>query len=126
MAFQNLKAEMSRYGVTQVSIAKHLGMSTNNFHEKLCGRVRFTIPEAFSIRDEFFPRMNIDYLFCADGCELEIPIVTPGTGEQLGTARLHPDTQIVENPDDNDILLFELKGTRTYSDTPGRESEVEL
>lgn len=63
MSYQNLKAEMKRYGVTQNEIAKFLSMSANNVSLKINGRVPFTIEEAWAVRNEFFPDATIDYLF---------------------------------------------------------------
>jgi len=70
MSYQNLKAETKRLGITQESIASFLGMSGNNFNLKINGKVPFTIPEAKSIKVNFFPKLTIDYLFAdTDGAE---------------------------------------------------------
>ena len=63
MSYQNLKAEMKRYGITQSDVAELLGMSTNNASLKINGKVPFTMEEAWEIVDKFFPEATIDYLF---------------------------------------------------------------
>lgn len=67
MAFQNLKGELTRAGVTQRKVADFLGMSTNNFNRKVAEEVAITREEMYSIRDEFLPDRSIDYLFESDG-----------------------------------------------------------
>ncbi len=62
MSYMNLKAEMTRENVTQEQAAKHLGMTSNNFSMKVREKVPFTIPEIKSLRDEFFPNAQLDYL----------------------------------------------------------------
>ncbi len=59
MSYQNLKAEMRRYNVTQGDMADFMGMSTNNVSLKINEKVPFTIEEAWSIRDRFFPTAQI-------------------------------------------------------------------
>ena len=60
--YQNIKAELTREGVSQAQVAAHLGMSTNNFNLKINGRVPFTAPEIVEIRDEFLKDATLDYL----------------------------------------------------------------
>lgn len=62
MSYQNMKAEMRRFGVTQGDIAAFLKMSTNNVSLKINGKVPFTVDEALKIRDRFFPNATLDYL----------------------------------------------------------------
>lgn len=62
MSYQNLKAEMKRYGITQGEVAHFLSMSTNNVSLKINGKVPFTVDEAVMIRDKFFPDTTLDYL----------------------------------------------------------------
>lgn len=67
MAFQNLKGELTRAGITQRKVADFLGMSTNNFNRKVAEEIAITRKEMYSIRDEFLPDRSIDYLFESDG-----------------------------------------------------------
>lgn len=64
MAYPNLKAELSRTGVTHKQIAALLGKNKSTISAKVHGRNGgFNIAQAYAIRDEFFPDMTIDYLF---------------------------------------------------------------
>ncbi len=67
MSYKNLKAEMVKYGVTQVEAAELLGMTPNNFSMKVRERVPFTIEEMKTIRDHYFPTAQLDYLCESDG-----------------------------------------------------------
>lgn len=67
MAFNNLKAEMIRHGITQEEIANNLGMSRCNFNLKINEKVPTTIVEATEIKSHFFPELSMDYLFASDG-----------------------------------------------------------
>ena len=62
----NLKAELTRSGVTQKSVAEVLGMSTNNLNSKINGKTPFTVPEMVTIRDTFVPDATIDYLVATE------------------------------------------------------------
>ena len=67
MSYRNLKAEMARGGITQATVARHLGMTPTNFNLKVNEKVPFTIEEARDVRDRFFPDATLDYLFASDG-----------------------------------------------------------
>lgn len=67
MAYQNLKAELRRYGVSYTKVAELLGMSINNFSLKANERIPMTVEEAKKIRDAFCPDANLDYLLASDG-----------------------------------------------------------
>ena len=67
MAFNNLKAEMAREGISQKQMAEFLGMTPENLRMKFAGRVNVSVPEACAIRDKWFPGLTIDYLFVSDG-----------------------------------------------------------
>lgn len=67
MSYMNLKAEMVKHGITQQTAASFLGMSSNNLSMKIREKVPFTVEEAKSLRDEFFPTAQLDYLFQSDG-----------------------------------------------------------
>ena len=64
--YLNIKIELQREGVTQEQVAKHFGMSTNNFNAKINGRVPFTVPEVVEMRDRFMPDATLDYLLSTD------------------------------------------------------------
>lgn len=59
----NLKAEMARSGVSKEDIKNLLGCSMRTVDNKLDGTTDFTVPEAFKIRDYFFPNQRMEYLF---------------------------------------------------------------
>lgn len=59
----NLKAEMKRKGVSKRDICRKLEMDERTLTNRLNGKHPFRLPEAFAIRDSFFPGMSIDYLF---------------------------------------------------------------
>lgn len=66
MAYQNMKAELKRYGISYTNVADLLGMSANNFSLKANERIPMTVDEAKKIRDEFCPDANLDYLLASD------------------------------------------------------------
>lgn len=67
MAYQNLKAELKRYGISYSMVADLLGMSLNNFSLKANERIPMTVDEAKAIRDKFCPDADLDYLLASDG-----------------------------------------------------------
>lgn len=60
---QNLEMEMTRKKITKKELATVIGMPTRTLYEKMSGRSKFTMEEAFIIRDTFFPDLTLDYLF---------------------------------------------------------------
>jgi hypothetical protein len=54
---------MARNGVTKFDIAKAIGKSDKKVFESVKGLYAFTVYEAMTIRDTFFPGMTIEYLF---------------------------------------------------------------
>lgn len=62
MTYQNLKAELKRFGITYKEVASKLGMSENNFSLKVNQKVPFTIDEMKAINETFLPSVNLDYL----------------------------------------------------------------
>ena len=58
----NLRAEMARRRVTIVAISKAIGKTPKTVAGKLNGKYEFTMPELKSIRDQFFPECDLDYL----------------------------------------------------------------
>jgi hypothetical protein len=64
---KNLRAEMTRKGITAVDISNYLGLRYGTVLDKLNGKYRFYYSEAIAIKREFFPELNIEYLFECDG-----------------------------------------------------------
>lgn len=66
MSLKNMKAEMTREGVTQQDVADLLGMTSKNVNLKLNEKVPMTIDEGKAIRAKFFPFTTLDYLLESD------------------------------------------------------------
>lgn len=58
-----LVGEMAKKKVTGESISKLLGIHRNSVYNKLHGESSFTIEEALSIQNKFFPDWDINNLF---------------------------------------------------------------
>lgn len=61
--FNNLKAEMVRIGLTQRELAKALLIDEKTLSQKINGRSKFDVDEMWLIKNEFFPNLQLDYLF---------------------------------------------------------------
>lgn len=61
--YNNLLAEMARLKLTRIDLAKGLGVRNATVADKINGKYSFTLDEAFKIRDQFFPGLDIEYLF---------------------------------------------------------------
>ena len=59
----NLRAEMVRAGVSVDDMAAKSGKSCRTIRDRLKGKVMFPIDEAFTVRNAFFPGMDLEYLF---------------------------------------------------------------
>lgn len=59
----NLKAEMARNNISSLDLAKAAGKTERCIRDKLNGKTQFSIPEAVSVRDKFFPGFSLEYLF---------------------------------------------------------------
>lgn len=64
--YRNLEAEMVRMGVYRKDVAKSLGVRYATVVQKLNGKYRFSLDEAFAIKEKFFPNLSLEYLFEAD------------------------------------------------------------
>jgi plasmid maintenance system antidote protein VapI len=64
--YRNLKAELTRSGVTQNQVAEHLGMTVKSLNRRINGFTPFTLPEMVEIRKAFTPDATLDYLSIAD------------------------------------------------------------
>lgn len=65
MAFENLKAEMSRKGITMLDISKNgkLEMSYESVRNKFSQKTEWTRKEMFLIQQDYFPDKTLEYLF---------------------------------------------------------------
>ena len=66
MGYLNLKGEMAKRNVTIESISELLGIHRNSVANKVNGRSRFSVDEAFMIQKAFFPDLETDYLFATE------------------------------------------------------------
>ncbi|MEZ3496092.1 MAG: XRE family transcriptional regulator [Lachnospiraceae bacterium] len=63
---RNLKAEISRNGVSYFDIATAINKTDRCIRDKLNEKYEFTLSEATKIRNKFFPGMTLEYLFASD------------------------------------------------------------
>ena len=68
--YKNLEAEMVRKGISRKDIADVLGVRYGTVIEKLSGKYEFKLKEAFAIKKEIFPNLDIEYLFEKDKTHL--------------------------------------------------------
>lgn len=59
----NLKAEMARADVTIYAVAKAIGKGERTVRERIKGNGYFSVSDAITVRDAFFPGMELEYLF---------------------------------------------------------------
>lgn len=64
--FKNLRAEMARHDVSVGNLADVLNVRYATASDKLNGRSRFYYEEVEIIRNTFFPKMSIEYLFAKE------------------------------------------------------------
>ena len=64
--YRNLDAEMSRQKITNEDIAKILNKNISTITAKLNVPDRIKLSECLKIKNEFFPTLEIDYLFSTD------------------------------------------------------------
>lgn len=60
---RNLLAEMARRGIRPQDIQKVIGKTRDTVRNKLSGKRDFTVAEAFAIQKNFFPDLDVKYLF---------------------------------------------------------------
>ena len=60
---RNLEAEITRKKLSREEIASGIGISTRSLYDKLNGKSKFNVEEAFTLQRIFFPDKDIDYLF---------------------------------------------------------------
>ena len=61
--YANLRRELFAAGITQIQLAKLLGVGTNTIAKKMHGKTQFKSGEMIAIKREFFPDKSIEYLF---------------------------------------------------------------
>jgi hypothetical protein len=64
--YRNLEAEMVREGIKRKDISKLLKVRYATVVQKLNGRYKFNLDEAFKIKEQYFPKLSIEYLFETD------------------------------------------------------------
>lgn len=64
--YSNLKAELTRKGVTVKSVAQIWGVHENTAYNKIKGVSPITIEEAFKLKAELFPDFEFSYLFAKE------------------------------------------------------------
>lgn len=60
---KNLLAEMTRLGITNKDIAKAIGKDSKSVSNKVHCKTEFTRKEMIQIKQVFFPKQSLDYLF---------------------------------------------------------------
>jgi len=71
--YSNLEAEMVRHGLTRKDLAAALGVRYATIVDKLKGRYGFTLNEAFEIKNKFFPKLSLEYLFTKQNSNISSP-----------------------------------------------------
>lgn len=66
IVFPNLRAEMSRKDLGIVEMAQVMNYNRDTLARKLSGRSNINLSEAFKIQQEFFPELDVEYLFAAN------------------------------------------------------------
>ena len=61
--FKNLLAEMARRDINNLDLSRLLNLTPNTISRKMTGKSEFTRKEMFTIRNNFFPELTIEYLF---------------------------------------------------------------
>lgn len=63
--YANLKGELARKNIMNNEVAGALGIHENTFCNKINGKSRFTVEEAFKIKSGFFKaeQLPLEYLF---------------------------------------------------------------
>lgn len=61
--YPNLRAEMARKGVIISDLSSHLNLRYATVSDKMNGKFRFYYDEALAIKNTFFPKHSLEYLF---------------------------------------------------------------
>ncbi|KGF11526.1 DNA-binding protein [Peptostreptococcus sp. MV1] len=59
----NLKQELKASQITQNQLSELLGVRGATISDKINGKSKFTVDEAFRIKKAFFPKYDLEYLF---------------------------------------------------------------
>lgn len=62
--YPNLRAELTRRGLTMSEFAKRIGMSPQGLSYRMNGKRNFTYPEALRIKKELGVDIPLEILFC--------------------------------------------------------------
>lgn len=62
--YPNLRAELTRRGLTMSEFAKRIGMSPQCLSYRMNGKRNFTYPEALRIKKELGVDIPLEILFC--------------------------------------------------------------
>lgn len=60
---ENLKKALNQKNITIEMLATLLGIHRNTASSKVNGTTEFTVQEALTIKDSFFPEYELSYLF---------------------------------------------------------------
>lgn len=69
IAFDNLRAEMSRKNIGITEMARTINVNRDTLARRLASKSRITLRDAFAIQVAFFPELDIRYLF--HGAEID-------------------------------------------------------
>lgn len=72
----NLEAEMKRKKISRIDLAKTIGCSYRTINSRFSGESRWVYDECVTIRDEYFPDMELNYLF--PYCEVDVSVDLAG------------------------------------------------
>lgn len=61
--YPNLEAELARKNIKRKELAELLKVRPATIYDKLNGKYPFTVNEAMTIKNHFFPNLTVDYLF---------------------------------------------------------------
>ena len=88
--YANLERELKANNYSYRAAAAAIGMAEPTFRTKMSGR-RFSIEQAFAIKNRLFPKYNLEYLFANDDTSSEEADVdvSEETGENEMFERLY-------------------------------------
>lgn len=66
MKFGNLRAELSRKGISQKQLADEVKLRPETLSKKMLGKTEFTYGEIKKIRDFINPDLKLEYLFAEE------------------------------------------------------------
>lgn len=67
--YPNLEAEIARNRLSNAICAKACNISEKSFLNKRRGKTDFTLPEIKSLKEAFFPRCTLEYLFAEEAAQ---------------------------------------------------------